>query len=67
MTVKELIIELKKMPQDKIVYWQDFDCDDFGMSSGVTTVRLENFDNLTEFQSQQNEMKLAGEIVVLRG
>jgi len=67
LTVKQLILELKKMPPDEIVYWQDFDCDEYGMSSGVNTVSLIDFDNLNAFNSSQNEMKLTGKKVVLRG
>jgi len=67
MTVKELINELKRMPQNSIVYWQDFDCDDYGMSSAPNTVSLINFDDLNERQENQNEFKLRGDIVIIRG
>jgi len=67
MKVKELIAKLKKMPQDNHVYWQDFDCDEFGMSSAVESVFLQNFDTLNDQQEDQNEFKLKGNIVILRG
>ena len=67
MTVKELIKQLKKMPQNAIVYYQDFDCETYGISSAPNSVVLIDFDKDSENnQEYQNEMRLKGECVVLR-
>ena len=67
MTVGEAISKLKKLPKDKTVYWQDFDCADYGMSAILNTIEVINFSNLTEDEQKQNEFKLIGEVVVMRG
>ena len=67
MKVKEAIRILKTMPQNQHIYWQDFDCDDFGMSASLNRIELKNFDNLTEFEQTQNEFKLTGDVVVMHG
>jgi len=66
MKVKELINELKKMPQNSIVYYQDFDADPFGISSSPNVVMLLDFDNLSKEEESQNDFKMKGKVVVLR-
>ena len=67
MTVKQLIAELKKMPSGAPVYYQDFDSDPYGMSSAPNEVFILDFTNLPDFEESQNEFKLKGKVVVLKG
>ena len=67
MTVEQLIKELQKMPKKSIVYYQDFDCDTFGISSAPNSVELIDFDEASdEQQKSENDFKLKGKCVVIR-
>lgn len=66
MKVKELINELKKMPQNATVYYQDFDAHEFEISSAPSYVCLIDFDNATEYDNKNhNDFKLKGKIVCI--
>jgi hypothetical protein len=65
MTVVQLIKQLKKMPQNAIVYYKDHDADDFGISSAPDSVRLINFDNLDKREQKENDFNLTGDVVVI--
>jgi hypothetical protein len=66
MTVKELIKELQKMPQNSKVYYQDFDAAEFEISSSPSYVWLVDFDKATEYENKsQNDFKMKGKVVCI--
>lgn len=66
MTVKELIKELQKMPQNSKVYYQDFDAAEFEISSSPSYVWLVDFDKATEYENKsQNDFKMNGKVVCI--
>jgi len=66
MTVKELINELKKMPQNSKVYYQDFDAANFEISSSPSFVYLVDFNEATDYENKtQNDFKLKGKVVCI--
>jgi hypothetical protein len=66
MTVKELIKELQKMPQNATVYYQDFDAAEFEISSSPSYVWVVDFDKATEYENKiQNDFNMKGKIVFI--
>lgn len=52
MKVKQLIAELKKMPQHLDVYTADHDHGEFEVSSGISAVNLVDQKDASEYQKQ---------------
>jgi len=67
MTVREIIKELKKMPQNLTVAYQDFDADDYTISSWPKSVNILNFNEIPKDKEAQNLSGLGGSVVVIRG
>lgn len=66
MTVRELIKELQKMPQNSEVYYQDFDAAEFEISSSPSYVLMVDFDKATEYENTtQNDFKMNGKVVCI--
>lgn len=70
MKVKELIEELKKMPQNAIVYTADHDHSDLETNSKVKQVESVNQNDLDDYAKERLEkdpyFKIKGTYVVLR-
>jgi hypothetical protein len=63
MTVRKLIAELKKMPQNSEVYWQDHDHSQYEYNNKVGNLRLLDYNN---FRHTDEIFKLEGKIVMLK-
>ena len=65
MTVKELISELKRMPPDCIVGFQDHDAEEYMVSSWINQVILLDYNDIPKDMERDNLWGIEGEIVVL--
>jgi len=66
MKVRELLKELKNMPKDAEVFWQDHDHGNYEWNNNVGQVRLVDYDNIDPWDEPDKFFILEGKVVMIR-